>query len=77
MNPKTNDPHDTWEIDPPFGDPDEEVDWGAFRREASMRFLQASIVREGPDYCRAQRNVSGQVSEAIMYADELIQQLKG
>lgn len=51
-------------------------DWEAFRREAAKDFMTAIIAREAPQYDFACRNVSIRVSEAIMWADELIKQLR-
>ena len=51
-------------------------DWEKFRREAAKDFMTAIIAREAPQYDFACRNVSIRVSEAIMWADELIKQLK-
>lgn len=52
------------------------VDWDAFRREAAKDFMSAIITREAPQYNFACRNVADRVTEAIMWADELIKQLK-
>lgn len=52
------------------------VDWDAFRREAAKGFMSAIITREAPQYNFACRNVADRVTEAIMWADELIKQLK-
>lgn len=51
-------------------------DWEKYRREAAKDFMTAIIVREEPQYQFACRNVANRVSEAIMWADELIKQLK-
>lgn len=51
-------------------------DWEKFRREAAKDFMAAIIAREAPQYDFACRNVSIRVSEAIMWADELIKQLR-
>ena len=56
--------------------PKDTTDWEAFRREAAKDFMTAIIAREAPQYDFACRNVSIRVSEAIMWADELIKQLK-
>ena len=53
-----------------------EVDWEAFRREAAKDFMSAIIVREAPQYNFACRNVADRTTEAIMWAEELIKQLK-
>ena len=60
----------------PLTEKQKEYNARKFRAEAAAKFLQAAIVREGPNYLCAQRNVPEQASEAIMYADELIRQLK-
>lgn len=52
------------------------IDWAAFRREAAKDFMSAIITREAPQYNFACRNVADRVTEAIMWADELIKQLK-
>lgn len=52
------------------------VDWAAFRREAAKDFMSAIITREAPQYNFACRNVADRVTEAIVWADELIKQLK-
>ena len=46
------------------------------RNQAAVSFLSAIVTREGPDYYTAQRNVKNQVQEAVMYADELIKELR-
>ena len=51
-------------------------DWNTFRREAAKDFMSSVIIREAPQYNFACRNVKSVVSEAIMWADELIKQLK-
>lgn len=51
-------------------------DWDAFRREAAKDFMSAIITREAPQYNFACRNVADRVTEAIMWADELIKQIK-
>ena len=62
-----------WEI---IDDQEGSVDWQAFRREAAKDFMSAIIVREAPQYDVACRNVATRVSEAIMWADELVKQLQ-
>ena len=52
------------------------VGWSAFRREATKDFMSAIITREAPQYSFACRNVADRTAEAIMWADELIKQLK-
>ena len=52
------------------------IDWEAFRAEAAKDFMAAIITREAPQYNFALRNVTDSVTEAIMWADELIRQLK-
>ena len=52
------------------------IDWEAFRIEAAKDFMLAIIVREAPQYDVACRNVASRVSEAIMWANELVKQLK-
>lgn len=52
------------------------VDWDAFRREAAKDFMSAIITREAPQYNFACRNVADRVTEAIIWADELVKQLK-
>ena len=52
------------------------VDWQEFRRNAARDFMSAIIVREAPQYDVACRNVATRVSEAIMWADELVKQLQ-
>lgn len=56
--------------------PAEWDDWSTFRREAAKDFMSAIITREAPQYNFACRNVADRVTEAIMWADELIKQLK-
>ena len=53
-----------------------DFDWQAFRVEAAKDFMSAIITREAPQYNFACRNVADMVTEAIMWADELIKQLK-
>lgn len=50
--------------------------WDSFRMEAAKDFMTAIIAREAPQYDFACRNVSIRVSEAIMWAEELVKQLK-
>jgi len=52
------------------------IDWELFRAEAAKDFMSAIITREAPQYNFACRNVADRVTEAIMWADELIKQLK-
>lgn len=56
--------------------PKDTTDWATFRREAAKDFMSAIITREAPQYNFACRNVADRVTEAIMWADELIKQLK-
>ena len=53
-----------------------DIDWKAFKVEAAKDFLAAIITREAPQYNFACRNVADSTTEAIMWADELIKQLK-
>lgn len=53
------------------------IDWDAFRAEAVKDFMAAIITREAPQYNFACRNVADRTTEAIVWADELIKQLKG
>ena len=52
------------------------IDWELFRVEAAKDFMSAIIVREAPQYQFACRNVANRATEAIMWADELIKQLR-
>lgn len=56
--------------------PEDTTDWAAFRREAAKDFMSAIITREAPQYSFACRNVADRITEAIMWADELVKQLK-
>ena len=51
-------------------------DWEALRNQAAISVLSATVLREGPDYLTACRHMKEQVSEAIEYADLLIEELK-
>lgn len=52
------------------------IGWDAFRAKAAKDFMAAVITREAPQYNFACRNVADRTTEAIMWADELIKQLK-
>lgn len=56
---------------------DEPTDWASFRREAAKDFMCALIMTDKTRGSFAQVTCGDNAGTAIMYADELIRQLKG